>query len=76
MRSTGSKIASTLRSLLLCPRCPGMAILLIPLVVFILGSAVYVLAANPKAQEIGRAALWVGLFFTIAAVSKVVVRLL
>lgn len=36
-----------------------------PLVCALIGALVYVLAANGKAQEFGRAGFWVGLFWTI-----------
>lgn len=45
------------------------AIILYPLVVAILGLLVYLLAANPKAQEIGRIMFFCGLFWLVAMFS-------
>lgn len=47
-----------------------MAIAIFPLVLAIIGALVYALSSNAKANEIGRACLWAGLFalaFALAA---------
>lgn len=41
------------------------AIILYPLVIAILGLLVYLLAANPKASEIGRIMFFCGLFWLV-----------
>jgi len=44
-----------------------MATIVLPLVVTVLGILVYLLAANPKAQEMGKIAYFVGLLVLVAA---------
>ena len=52
-----------------------MIIILVPFLVAVLGAFVYALAANAKAQELGRGGFWVGLFWTLSAVANHVLRL-
>jgi hypothetical protein len=49
-------------------------IALIPLLAAIVGLLVYVLAANPKVIEVGRALMWCGLLVTLFAVASHVVK--
>jgi hypothetical protein len=42
-----------------------MVALLVPLLVLVVGALVYALAANPKLQEMGRIAYFVGLLWLI-----------
>jgi hypothetical protein len=46
-----------------------MLVIAIPLLVFLLGVLLLALATKPVFVELGKACLWVGLFFTVAAVS-------
>jgi Na+/phosphate symporter len=53
-----------------------MLIAIVPVLVLLAGLLTYALAANPRAQEFGRIAFFVGLFFVVAAVAGHTVRLL
>lgn len=50
--------------------------LIIPLLVALIGMVVYILAANGKAQELGRLMFACGLLVTLFAVARTVVKLL
>jgi len=53
-----------------------MVSVLVPVVVFVIGLLVFFGAKNnPDVKEAARAMLWVGLFFSVAAVAKVALRL-
>ncbi len=52
-----------------------MIVILVPFLVAIVGALAYALAANPKAQELGRGGYWVGLFWTLSAVASHVLKL-
>ena len=52
----------------------AVMIALIPLLAAIVGLLVYVLAANPKVIEVGRALMWCGLLVTLFAVASHVVK--
>jgi Na+/phosphate symporter len=51
-------------------------VLVIPLAFALAGLVVYVLASNPKAAEIGRIMLWVGLLVTLLHLGGQTVSLL
>ena len=50
-------------------------IIVIPLLVFLLGVLMYALAANPKVAEIGRIAIFCGLFVALLVYGHVSVHL-
>jgi Na+/phosphate symporter len=52
-----------------------MITLAVPVVVFLLGGIVYTFAKDPRAQEMGRLAFFVGLFVAVWAVGSEHVRL-
>jgi len=52
-----------------------MLVAIIPVIVLVVGLLTYALAGNPKAQEAGRIAFFVGLFFAVAAAAGHVLRL-
>lgn len=52
-----------------------MLISIIPLIVLLVGLLTYALASNPKVQEIGRIAIFVGLFFTVMVCAHQTLRL-
>lgn len=51
-------------------------LILIPFLACLIGVIVYALSSNGKVMEIARAAIWCGLFWTIAEVVHGTVRLL
>ncbi len=48
----------------------------IPLIAAIGGVLAYVLATNPKVQEIGRSLFWSGFFLTLASLANHAIRVL
>ncbi len=50
-------------------------VLWVSLIVAVIGAVLYVVAANPKAAELGRIAYFAGLFWLVAEVGKIALRL-
>jgi hypothetical protein len=52
-----------------------MFIAVVCALVFVVGVLIWALASNAKVAEIGRAMLWVGLFWTVGVLAHHVVKL-